>query len=714
MEADVAHVADMQLLMDDTEEKGKSPKKLNISGDAGVPVEPETLEPRVRLVRACGAVTILDDGQHTSPSSTTSSSSLRSSMRRQLALGKMRPTRALQLESLAQSPEVVEFICDECEEWHKGFRKRIKTVYTNPVLHVGVLPDWKVAQSTAKAITIGLYMEFDVHGLASDLWPVVWTRKFLFVYLPPGSEPCFGSIEKRQNHVVKHVGCRRLPREEGIACLAQVWFDKIHLGRVPDDAERRGQEGVAAETLYASTHFRFDQALCGQPGEDGTDLAEPAPLWDVGAPAVVHTAFSTPKPSPPTRPTSAARSGSSAPTIGQWLVDSGSALDLVKEKDVSPCHKHIAKGDKIRLETVNGETSTDRVLPLTIKSIDEDIQPHVLKSTPNLLSMGRRCILGGYAFHWPPHSHTPYFEHPETGQKVELQVWDFVPYLSVPDGDAVPRCSHARSAAGVLTAALNPSSEDDPRRSSTSPDLVDAEVDFLRARIAHLLQDRSHAAATTVADARKAGGQDPRLVRAQPGEGATSASSSGPREPEEPDIPPPPLPPPDVPDVAPPPAHALEAPASVDPVVIDDAMVDSEGWVKYDGTEKMRRDLKNEAFSLKHLLTHRPKNPWCPACTRAKMSRRPSRRQHGTHGSRAPPLKFGDLVNADHVIAHSEDAMGLTGERDALVIVDRYSKYVDIFPLKSKDADDAYQAFVEYVGEEIRPTSTFGATRRPS
>ena len=37
------------------------------------------------------------------------------------------------------------------------------------------------------------------------------------------------------------------------------------------------------------------------------------------------------------------------------------------------------------------------------------------------------------------------------------------------------------------------------------------------------------------------------------------------------------------------------------------------------------------------------------------------------------PKKFGDLVNADHIIAHSDEAMGLTGERDALVVVDRYS-----------------------------------------
>ena len=64
------------------------------------------------------------------------------------------------------------------------------------------------------------------------------------------------------------------------------------------------------------------------------------------------------------------------------------------------------------------------------------------------------------------------------------------------------------------------------------------------------------------------------------------------------------------------------------------------------------------------------------------------------------PKKFGDLVNADHVIAHSADAAGLTGERDALVIVDRYTEYIDAFPLATKSADDAQAALIEYFGTD--------------
>ena len=60
------------------------------------------------------------------------------------------------------------------------------------------------------------------------------------------------------------------------------------------------------------------------------------------------------------------------------------------------------------------------------------------------------------------------------------------------------------------------------------------------------------------------------------------------------------------------------------------------------------------------------------------------------------PNKFGDLVNADHIIAHSDEAMGLTGERDALVVVDRYSDYVDCYPLMTKTADDAHGALLDF------------------
>ena len=60
------------------------------------------------------------------------------------------------------------------------------------------------------------------------------------------------------------------------------------------------------------------------------------------------------------------------------------------------------------------------------------------------------------------------------------------------------------------------------------------------------------------------------------------------------------------------------------------------------------------------------------------MLRKPARRVE--HDPATAPKKFGDLVNADHIIAHSDEAMGLTGERDALAVVDQFTDYIDCYP----------------------------------
>ena len=77
------------------------------------------------------------------------------------------------------------------------------------------------------------------------------------------------------------------------------------------------------------------------------------------------------------------------------------------------------------------------------------------------------------------------------------------------------------------------------------------------------------------------------------------------------------------------------------------------------------------------------------------MLRKPARRVE--HDPATAPNKFGDLVNADH-IAHSDEAMGLTGERDALAVVDRFTDYIDSYPLMTKSADDARGALLELFG----------------
>ena len=51
----------------------------------------------------------------------------------------------------------------------------------------------------------------------------------------------------------------------------------------------------------------------------------------------------------------------------------------------------------------------------------------VLEKTPAVLSIGRRCMVDGYSFHWQKFKN-PYLISPN-GYKIELEVENFCPYL---------------------------------------------------------------------------------------------------------------------------------------------------------------------------------------------------------------------------------------------------------------------------------------------
>ena len=96
------------------------------------------------------------------------------------------------------------------------------------------------------------------------------------------------------------------------------------------------------------------------------------------------------------------------------------------------------------------------------------------------------------------------------------------------------------------------------------------------------------------------------------------------------------------------------------------------------------RDLKAEAISVSHLMTHFPKNPHCTACQRAKMTTAPARK---TYRPEPDPQVFGENVTADHVIIIESDE-GVDGERAALVIIDRGNGWIDCYPVADKTAEE--------------------------
>ena len=82
----------------------------------------------------------------------------------------------------------------------------------------------------------------------------------------------------------------------------------------------------------------------------------------------------------------------------------------------------------ILLATANDLVNGDKIAPQQIGELGEVAEPYVLDSTPDVLSVGRRCVEDGYTFVWKPCSLNPTITTPN-GRLVTLASRDCCPYL---------------------------------------------------------------------------------------------------------------------------------------------------------------------------------------------------------------------------------------------------------------------------------------------
>ena len=102
------------------------------------------------------------------------------------------------------------------------------------------------------------------------------------------------------------------------------------------------------------------------------------------------------------------------------------------------------------------------------------------------------------------------------------------------------------------------------------------------------------------------------------------------------------------------------------------------------------RNLREEAMSMRHLLTHKPFNIHCGACNLGKM--REAKKFVGSCQESRQPTGWLDLVTADHPVAKNGGMEGTTGDFDALVAKDLYSKVAVLLPVRNKTAEQAVRA----------------------
>ena len=158
-------------------------------------------------------------------------------------------------------------------------------------------------------------------------------------------------------------------------------------------------------------------------------------------------------------------------TTRLWLCDTACPFDLVTRDSIATEDEwRIHEADKeIRLATANGEISVTTVFDTQVEPLlyENGTKVHVLESTPDVLSIGKRCVELGYGFHWEPYSKRPYFVPPEyhLGERVDDGIIELisignVPYL--PDTCNPPRKPQTISRSAAVPGVTVASSSTDP------------------------------------------------------------------------------------------------------------------------------------------------------------------------------------------------------------------------------------------------------------
>ncbi len=138
------------------------------------------------------------------------------------------------------------------------------------------------------------------------------------------------------------------------------------------------------------------------------------------------------------------------------MLDTGCRYDLTTRASIptNQVDRIFITTAPILLATANGLVDGDKVVSQQIGELRKVAEPYVLDSTPDVLSIGRRCVEDGYEFHWRPYSLHPTITTPE-GKIVQLISRDCCPYLDDYEPNYCPAVS-------TITASA-PSGEGHPR-----------------------------------------------------------------------------------------------------------------------------------------------------------------------------------------------------------------------------------------------------------
>ena len=146
--------------------------------------------------------------------------------------------------------------------------------------------------------------------------------------------------------------------------------------------------------------------------------------------------------------------------------------------------------------------------------------------------------------------------------------------------------------------------------------------------------------------------------------------------------------------------HDDELSACIEPVPGEgDKPLDEEDAERHpEWSPTLRERLIEESRSLRHALTHYPKNRYCEVCRRAKMTAKVHRSRGDPDPEETPPLHFGHRMRVDHIILGQDLTKGSEGEQACLVAFDEYSGCYGAIPQSSRAIDNNISALRKFGG----------------
>ena len=108
--------------------------------------------------------------------------------------------------------------------------------------------------------------------------------------------------------------------------------------------------------------------------------------------------------------------------------------------------------------------------------------------------------------------------------------------------------------------------------------------------------------------------------------------------------------------------------------------------------------LRAEADSIHHKFCHRPKNPYCKVCQKAKMYSPQARKTGGS--SSITSTKYGDHITVDHIITRDMLDHGYDDQKVALVVKDVYSQFRYVYPSDTKNSDQCHEDLLHFLGKD--------------